>query len=151
MDYMLTCAAQDVQGIHRGVEIKFLTLGKEVSVDSFVEVIVREVCASVRKEISRTLAGHEQQGINSSRRVNTEIPRQAVSVREAALLLSISPRSVDRYVRLKVIRTVLGLGSPALLIPGESVYSMTLYKASLLLFVAAIATASYASLKSQRP
>jgi hypothetical protein len=45
----------------------------------------------------------------------------------------------------------LGLGSSTLLIRGESVYSMTLYKASLLLFVAAVATANYGSSKSQRP
>jgi hypothetical protein len=45
----------------------------------------------------------------------------------------------------------LGLGSAGLVIRGESVYSMSLYKASLLLFVAAIATANYVSSKSQRP
>lgn len=45
----------------------------------------------------------------------------------------------------------LGLGSASLLIRGESVYSMSFYKASLLLFVAAIATANYGSSKSQRP
>jgi len=36
------------------VEIRFLVQGKEVSVDSFVETIVREVRASVREEISRS-------------------------------------------------------------------------------------------------
>jgi hypothetical protein len=45
----------------------------------------------------------------------------------------------------------LGLGSASLLIRGESVYSMSFYKASLLLFVAAIASANYARFKSQRP
>jgi hypothetical protein len=45
----------------------------------------------------------------------------------------------------------LGLGSPMLLIRGESIYSMSFYKASLLLFVAAIATANYGSSKWQRP
>ena len=44
-----------------------------------------------------------------------------------------------------------GLGSATLLLRGQYVFSMTFYKASLLLFVAAIATASYASFKSQRP
>jgi excisionase family DNA binding protein len=80
--------------------------GKEVSVDSFVESIVREVRASVREEISRTLPKHEQQGSDSLRSVELEMPRQAVSIREAARLLSISPRTVDKYVALKVIRTV---------------------------------------------
>jgi hypothetical protein len=45
----------------------------------------------------------------------------------------------------------LGLGSAGLVIRGDSVYSMSFYKASLLLFVAAIATANYGSSKSQRP
>jgi len=80
--------------------------GKEVSLDSFVEAIVREIRASVREEISRTFPKHEQQGSDSSRRVDSEMPRQAVSVREAARLLSISVRTVDKYVALKVIRTV---------------------------------------------
>jgi len=88
------------------VEIRFVMQGKEVSVDSFVEAIVREVRASVREEIGRTLPKHEQQVFDSPRRVNSEIPRQAVSVREAARLLSISQRTVDKYVALKVIRTV---------------------------------------------
>jgi excisionase family DNA binding protein len=88
------------------VEIKFVIQGKEVSVDSFVEAIGREICASVREEISRTVPNHEQQDSASPRRVDSETPRQAVSIREAARLLSISPRTVDKYVALKVIRTV---------------------------------------------
>jgi hypothetical protein len=41
-------------------EIRFVMQGKEVSLDSFVEAIVREVRASVRDEISRTFTknGH---------------------------------------------------------------------------------------------
>jgi|HubBroStandDraft_1064217.scaffolds.fasta_scaffold338342_2 excisionase family DNA binding protein len=88
------------------VEIRFVMQGKEVSVDSFVEAIGREVRASVREEISRTQPKHEVQDSDSSRRVNSEVSRQAVSVREAARLLSISQRTVDKYVALKVIRTV---------------------------------------------
>jgi excisionase family DNA binding protein len=88
------------------VEIRFVMQGKEVSVDSFVEAIVRDVRASVREEIGRTFPKHEQQGFDSPRTVDSEMPRQAVSVREAARLLSISPRTVDKYVALKVIRTV---------------------------------------------
>jgi hypothetical protein len=45
----------------------------------------------------------------------------------------------------------LGLGLPMLFTRDQSIFYLTFYKASLLLFVAAIATASYASLKSQRP
>jgi len=44
------------------VEVRFLMQGKEVSVDSFVEAIVREVRASVREKISRIFPKHEQQG-----------------------------------------------------------------------------------------
>jgi excisionase family DNA binding protein len=88
------------------VEIRFVMQGKEVSVDSFIEAVVREVQASVREEISRNFPKHEQQGSGSFRRVDSAIPRQAVSIREAARLLSISPRTVDKYVALKVIRTV---------------------------------------------
>jgi excisionase family DNA binding protein len=88
------------------IEIRFLMQGKEVSVDSLVEAIVRQVCASVREEIARTFPKHEQVGSDSARRVESGMPRQAVSVREAARLLSISQRTVDKYVASKVIRTV---------------------------------------------
>ena len=88
------------------VEIRFLMQGKEVSVDSFVESITRELRASVREEIGRTFPKHEQQGSDFFRRVDSAMLPQAVSVREAARLLSISPRTVDKYVALKIIRTV---------------------------------------------
>jgi excisionase family DNA binding protein len=88
------------------VEIRFVTQGKEVSVDSFVEAILREVRISVREEINRTLPKHEQQESDATRKANSEMPRHAVSVREAARLLSISQRTVDKYVALKVIRTI---------------------------------------------
>lgn len=45
----------------------------------------------------------------------------------------------------------LGLRLPMLLTRDQSVFYLTFYKASLLLFVAAIASASYAGFKSQRP
>ena len=88
------------------VEIRFVMQGKEVSVDSFLETIVREVRASVREEISRTFPKREEQDFDSPRRIDSEMPRQAVSIREAARLLSISPRTVHNYIALKVIRTV---------------------------------------------
>ena len=88
------------------VEIRFLMQGKEVSVDSFVETILREIRASVREEISRTLPKHGQQDADSLSRIDSEMPRQAVSIREAARLLGISLRTVDKYVALKLIRTV---------------------------------------------
>jgi len=88
------------------VEMRFLMQGKEVSVDSFVEGIVRQVRASVREEISETFLKHEKQHRDSLGRVDSDMPRKAVSVREAARLLSFSVRTVDKYVALKVIRTV---------------------------------------------
>ena len=88
------------------VEIRFVMQGKEVSVDSFFEAIVREIRASVREEISRTLSKHEHHDSDFPRRVDSEMPLQAVSVREAARLLSISPRTVHNYIGLKAIRTV---------------------------------------------
>jgi len=108
---MPTRIAQAVQEPTEGenmlsVEIRFLMQGREVSVDALVEAIVREVRASVREEIGRTFPKHEQQGSDSFRRVDSAMPRQAVSVREAARLLSISPRTVHNYIGLKVIRTV---------------------------------------------
>ncbi len=88
------------------VEIRFLMQGKEVSVDSFVESIVRGVRGSVRDEISRTFPTHEQRDSDSPRRADSGMPLQAVSVREAARLLSVSPRTVHNYIGLKAIRTV---------------------------------------------
>src|SRR6267143_5142623 len=60
-------------GMHGGenmlsVEIRFVVQGKEVSLYSFVEAIVREVRASVREEISRTFPKREQQGSDFPRR-----------------------------------------------------------------------------------
>jgi excisionase family DNA binding protein len=88
------------------VEIRFVEQGKEASLNSLGEAIVREVRASVREEIGRAFPKQEQQGSNSFRRADSEIPRQAVSVREAARLLGISPRTVHTYIGLKAIRTV---------------------------------------------
>jgi len=53
------------------VEIRFVMHGKEVSVDAFIEAIVREVQASVREEMSRIFPKHEQQGFVSFRRVDS--------------------------------------------------------------------------------
>jgi excisionase family DNA binding protein len=86
------------------LEIRFVVQGKEVSADSVVEGIVREVRATVREEISRNFPNQQVSG--PLRGIDSEKPRQAVSIREAAHLLSISPRTVDKYVALKVIRTV---------------------------------------------
>jgi len=89
------------------VEIRFVMQGKEVSVDSFVESIVREVCASVREEISRTPSRHESQS------------RRAVSIREAARLLSISLPTIHSYSASNAIRT--GRVGRRVLVPMKSV------------------------------
>jgi excisionase family DNA binding protein len=88
------------------VEIRFVMQGKEVSVDSFFQEIVREVRASVREEISRSLPKTEHQGSDSPRKASAEIPRQAVSVREAARLLSVSQRTIQNYIASKAVRAV---------------------------------------------
>ena len=88
------------------VEIRVIMDGHEVSLDSFAQAIVREVRASVREEISRTLGWQENRNPEPFQGASSEMPRQAVSVREAARLLSISPRTVQNYVALKLIRTV---------------------------------------------
>jgi hypothetical protein len=75
------------------VEIRFVMQGKEVPVDSSVEAIVREVRASVREEISRTLTKPDQHGSESRRTDTSGMPVQALSIREAGRLLSISPRT----------------------------------------------------------
>jgi excisionase family DNA binding protein len=87
-------------------EIRFAMQGREVSVDSFIEAIVREIRASVREEINRTLPKHEQHDSESPWRVDSEMPRRAVSIREAARLLSLSTRTIQNYIALKAIRTV---------------------------------------------
>ena len=59
----------------------------------------------------------------------------------ASLVIAILWRAMNAF----------GLGSGTLLLRGQYVFSMTFYKASLLLLVAAIASANYATFKSQRP
>jgi len=89
-----------------GLEIRFVRQGKEVSMDSLVEAIIQQVRSSIREEICRTLS-REQNTSRESRQVPiNEASRQAVSIREAARLLSISPRTIDKYIALKAIRTV---------------------------------------------
>jgi excisionase family DNA binding protein len=87
------------------VEVRFVIAGQEVALGSFAEAVVREVCQSVREEISRTL-GQPTGSPAFSQKLDSKLPLQAVSVREAARLLSISPRTVDKYIALKVIRHV---------------------------------------------
>jgi excisionase family DNA binding protein len=88
------------------VEIRFVMQGKEMSLDSIVEVIAREVRNSVREEIKQPLAQQEVRSPEPPKPVRPETPVQAVSIREAARLLSISTRTVQNYIALKGIRTV---------------------------------------------
>jgi len=59
-------------------------------VDSFVEAIREQVRSAVREEISRTLSREQNPGRASSQVPIIEVSRQAVSIREAARLLSVS-------------------------------------------------------------
>jgi excisionase family DNA binding protein len=86
-------------------EIRIIVDGHEVSPDAFAQCVVREVRTAVREEIRQNLGNDQNRSDHSNQAANRETPRQAVSIREAARLLSISPRTVDKYVALKVIRT----------------------------------------------
>ena len=88
------------------VEIRFVVGGQEVSLGSFAEAIVGEVRSSVREEIDRTLSQVATNVPKPPQESDSKMPPKAVSVREAARLLSISPRTLDKYVALKVIPTV---------------------------------------------
>jgi excisionase family DNA binding protein len=88
------------------IEIRFAMQGKEVSVDSFIEDFVRKLLASVRDEVSRVVAGQETQTRATSPVAMDEPSRQAVSVREAARLLSLSRRTIENYIASKAIRAV---------------------------------------------
>jgi hypothetical protein len=65
------------------VEIRFIIDGREVSLDSFAETIVREVRASVHDEFEKNLARRENLNNRHLHRLTSET-RQAVSVRETA-------------------------------------------------------------------
>lgn len=88
------------------VEIRVGEKPHEVSLSSFAETILREIRAVVREEICHVLAGQASKNPESSQRTNSEIPPQAVSIKEAARLLSISPRTVQNYISLKTIPTI---------------------------------------------
>jgi excisionase family DNA binding protein len=93
------------EGMVLNVEIRFVVAGQELSLSSFAEALVREVRQLVREEMNRTLAQPTKSPM-STQNLDSKVPPQAVSVREAARLLSISPRTVDKYIALKVIRHV---------------------------------------------
>ncbi len=88
------------------LEIRFNMHGREVSVDSFIEDVMRQLRASVRDEISRVLVGQETQSLATSPVTMNEPSPQAVSVREAARLLSLSRRTIENYIALKAIHAV---------------------------------------------
>jgi excisionase family DNA binding protein len=87
-------------------EIRFFIEGNEVSLDSFAQTIAQQIRVSLREEISQTLTKSSHYMLDSSRRVGSETHQASVSVREAARLLGISPRTVQKYISLKAIRTV---------------------------------------------
>jgi excisionase family DNA binding protein len=88
------------------IEIRFAMKGKEVSLDSLIDTIVRDVCASVREEIKWSLNKQDSDNPALSRGTVNELSRRAVSVREAARLLSISTRTIQNYVASNTILTV---------------------------------------------
>lgn len=88
------------------VEVRLFMEGKELSLGSFVEAFSREVRVAVREEMNVGVTRKEQQTREQFRAGLPEAPRQAVSKKEAARLLSISVRTVENYIALKMIRTV---------------------------------------------
>ena len=87
------------------LEIKLFMNGKELSIDSVARAIAEQLRNSVRDEISRILSRPENPNRQSAH-VTSESPRQVVSVREAARLLSLSRRTIDTYIALKKICVV---------------------------------------------
>jgi excisionase family DNA binding protein len=88
------------------VEIRFIAEGKEVSLNTFAETLVLGIRTSVREEINRSFGNQASEVIEPSAKTNSEMPRQAVSVREAARLLSLSPRTLHNYIASIAIRVV---------------------------------------------
>ncbi|MGB6716819.1 MAG: excisionase family DNA-binding protein [Candidatus Acidiferrales bacterium] len=87
------------------LEIKLFMKGKELSIDSVAQAIAEQLRHSVHDEITRTLSKPENPNQQSAL-VTGESPRQVVSVREAARLLSLSQRTINTYIALKKIRVV---------------------------------------------
>jgi excisionase family DNA binding protein len=105
------------------VEIRFVVAGKEVSLGSFAEAIITEVRSSVREEIGRVLNHSANRSLvpeepirvqgqaTTERTVSTQksesaTPPKAVSISEAARLLSISPRTLYNCIAMNAIRTI---------------------------------------------
>jgi len=87
-------------------EIRLFIDGREISFDSFVKNMVGEVLTSTPEKLSRCLSRPEKTGSQQPQKADIEMPRVAVSKREAARLLSISPRTVENYIASKDIRCV---------------------------------------------
>jgi excisionase family DNA binding protein len=80
--------------------------GKELDLDSMVEAIARKVCDSIHKELKFIPTTSKAATIEPFQGLGSEAPRHAVSIREAARLLSISVRTLHNYIALNTIRTV---------------------------------------------
>jgi excisionase family DNA binding protein len=89
------------------VEISLVMRGKDVDLDSMVEAIAREVCDSVQKKLNLPQRAAKTANPDPPQGLGLEAPpRQAVSIREAARLLSISTRTLHNYIAMNAIRTV---------------------------------------------
>jgi len=87
-------------------EIRIFIEGQEFSFHSFAEQLLREVRTVVREELRQGPCTQENCRPEPVPEVSAELPRVAVSKREAARLLSISTRTVENYVASKAIRCV---------------------------------------------
>ena len=88
------------------VEIRLIAEGNEISLKTLGEAIVLGIRTAVQEEINRNLGNQENKILEPVAKTNSEIPRQAVSVREAARLLSLSPRTLHNYIASNAIRVV---------------------------------------------
>jgi excisionase family DNA binding protein len=88
------------------IEIRFLTSGQEISLNSFSAALVAEIRRAVRDEIDRASNQAVAKNLESTQQPAHKITPLAVSKREAARLLGVCERTVDNYVALKAIRCV---------------------------------------------
>jgi excisionase family DNA binding protein len=87
-------------------ELNLLVSGRPVSLDTFAANLVADIRRAVREEIASLSNQPQAKNLDIAKRDDQKTPPLAVSKREAARLLGVSPRTVDNFISLKVIRSV---------------------------------------------
>jgi len=88
------------------IEISLTEDGRELSVDAFVQALVREVRHGLRDEFRRITDDVVPAGSKMMQNQAAQLQPRAVSISEAARLLGLSKRTIDTYVAMKEIRAV---------------------------------------------